>query len=504
MNKVNFTILFLFISLVNCFSQNTNLAVKFGDIQSKELMYTAESIDTIIDTSSIKVYGATNAEGEYIEYTNVPALKFDQDSGFTVIQDEKTDSLLVSLGSAWTTLIPDIDGQTLSELYQGEWIAGTYSSNQIVKTTSNNIITYWKCIVESTENEPSSVSSDWMELKPLRPSGEEMITIKVVETNQTGTFWDYNNIEKNEKTFYIGLGDVSYDRVVTTSDITVANIPNEIGRYKNGMVIPSNTTLSVILGNMFNGYWFPKYTNAEYSISVSPSAGIYEFGTLIEPKITSTYIQHDAGAATNFAYYLNNNLMTNTTAISYQLEEQSLTNAISVKAKVSYTNGIVKKDSDGNDYPDGRINAGSKESSTMTYRPSRYVFYGISKENTLTPIDTKESILQNFAQDRPWVYNISMSYAKDLPIGTYQVAIAFPKNQLKLNSIISRTKFGDENILEKHPDSITIIDIDNFYCLNGYIGNEDNGNLYTVYRYKIDASSGVSDAVTIIFNFSRL
>jgi hypothetical protein len=157
-----FAILFLLSTLSFAQENYIGETIEFGNITAPTPMYTAETIDELIGSSSagITVYGSTNAESDYIEYTNATSLKFDQDSGFTVIPDEESNALKVSLGSAWTTLIPDIPS--------------IYTNAE-----TGEVITH----------------------APMRPSGEEMIHISVVQTNETGTFWDYEHTNKNEKTF---------------------------------------------------------------------------------------------------------------------------------------------------------------------------------------------------------------------------------------------------------------------------------------------------------------
>ena len=458
MDKFVFTILFWLVFSFFSFAQSKPDTIPFGDIMSKEPMYTANAIDQIIDQNSISVYGAPTADGDIIEHKNAKAIEFDQESGFTVTTNSTNNILKVSLGSAWTWLFPDFE-----KVYTNILDGTTYTNSA------------------------------------LRPSGEESISIKVVETNESGTFWGPNT-NKNEKTFYIGLGEVPFERVYVSKDINIANLPYQIGRYANGNTITNGTLLSTVFNNMFSGYWTPKYTNANFSISISGISTPFEIGSYFTPKITGTFTKNDAGAATNYTYYLNGNVITNLDSNVYQLEELFGTNSISLQAKVDYGDGIVKQDSDGNDYTNGMIKAQSKISSTSTYRPSRYVFY-ITQDNPVENID-REFIVANYSK-KEFLTHISSVYSPysssgSIPIGTKQIIFAYPENQkAQLSKIIFHASYGAEDDVINKTQTITINDFD---CLNGYSGNIDNGSTYIIYNYKMLSPISTSGN-TIRFEF---
>lgn len=459
MDKFVFTILFWLVFSVISFAQNITNAIAFGDIKSKELMYTAETIDQILDQNGISIYGAPTADGDIIEHKNANAIEFDQESGFTVTTNSTNNILKVSLGSAWTWLFPDFE-----KIYTNTLDGTTYTNSA------------------------------------LRPSGEESIYIKVVETNETGTFWGPNT-NKNEKTFYIGLGEVPFERVYVTSDIVVTNIPNAIGRYKNGDTITNGTHLDKIFNSMFSGYVTPTYDKPVWaiipSISGIGSTTVFEYGTIFSNSIYSASIKtNDAGNPIKYVYYINNeSFATNETSdISNSQVIDTFTNinsTMSFKVECYYEEGKIKPDSDGNPYPNGHISAGNL-SSTKTIYTSRYYFSG-TKTNPIN-INSRELVINNSSSSN-FIRNMSSSYTIKLPIGTKQVFFTFPINTININEIRFITKSTDEDIT----DQFTINYIENFYCLNGYTGNEDNKQTYIIYNWE-NVNPTTSD-VDIVFKF---
>ena len=465
MKKIAIVVFGLLICLAtNGFSETNHTdfaSIEFGDITPTNAMYTAETIDEFIHMT---MYGVTNADGEYIAYTNANHIWFDKDSGFTVSKTNEN-GILVSLGSAWTWLYPDFE-----KIY-----SIVYTNDDIVYT-------------------------NYYTNSALRPSGEEALSIKVVQTNETGTFWGPNT-NKNEKTFYIGLDeDVDYEHVIVSDDITVFGIPYQIGKYTNGAIISSGTTLKTVFNNIFKRTLPPTYKTPNLDVNISGITGntTYEYGTLfLNPTITATIQTNNGGNPEYYLYYINaypvaSNATTATTD-SYNMDSFNIVGTMTFDVRCKYGQGEILPDSDGNPYPDGRIeeNIIAEEQSIIA---SRYMFYG-SKIDEVS-VDNTNSIIHNFNSMFVSNLNNKQLSINNLPIGTSQVVIAFPQHQLILNSIIFKSALGNSDITSES----RITYIDNFYCLNGWSDNGDNGNSYIIYNYKMQKPIS-NTGNDIIFNF---
>ena len=181
-----------------------NLIIK---INGKPTTFSANSTSNVevnISSSSIggvNIIGANSPEDEDVLYEGVKILKFDKDTGFSVSPTNQSE-VMIKMNSAWTELIPDLNGQEFSPDYSGEWDIDTdYKIGNIISYNSE----YWIC-KEANKGKQPDESNKWIKLGNLKPQGEEKLSIKVVESDEPGTYWDYSHTNKNEKTFYIGVG----------------------------------------------------------------------------------------------------------------------------------------------------------------------------------------------------------------------------------------------------------------------------------------------------------
>lgn len=397
------------------------------------------AIPDILDQLGVTVYGALNADGEYIEYTNARALQFDKDSGFTVQSGGTNDSLLVSLGSAWTVLHPDI----LLTNDQGEVVG------------------------------------------PFKPSGEEQLRVSVTTgVSRTGTFWGDGATNKNEKTFFIGLGsdlvdNIDYNHVYVTDDITVRGIPYPIGQYSNGSQITNGTPLRSVFLKMFTKAIPPTYTAPKLSVSSVkvPANMTYEYGTsFVGVVVTNSFTQNDAGGVISHTYATNTTIVathdTTNVVDSCSFEPFNAISTVTFSSSVSYEQGPVKQDSEGHDYEQGRIPAGTISSSFSIY-VSRYLWY----DTKTVPVFVETNTAVKALSSKGFVSN-NKNLTIALPRGTRQTIIAIPGN-FTLTYAHLKTEFTDMSVLS----DLEMHTVDNVTCINTYSGNEDGGLTYKVYSY---------------------
>ena len=164
--------------------------------------------------------------------------------------------------------------------------------------------------------------------------------------------------------------------VVDTFDSNVAlYLPAgfTLGKYKNGDIAPWNglTARQALLDAIVQAIP-PTYYNPVVSISSSPVSGNYERGfNLGTITLSNTYTANDAGSSSSSTYYQNGSpLGSNTTSIT------NLTAAVSFYVNLSYAQGACKNNNLGSPDCTGRINAGSVNSSSISFTPFDKRYWG--------------------------------------------------------------------------------------------------------------------------------
>ena len=168
-----------------------------------------------------------------------------------------------------------------------------------------------------------------------------------------------------------------------TSNVVVnGGTGTKVGIWNEGETIPLAgklyDSLPYILATKCN---HPSYVTPTATISASPSSGSYErgtnLGTITLSSVSGTAI-NNGGAFTTTTYYQNGGALGgNTTTIS------SLTSANTFYVNKAYTQGACIVDNCGTIDCTGRINAGSVNSSTISFTPFDKRYWGFV--NTTTP-----------------------------------------------------------------------------------------------------------------------
>lgn len=178
--------------------------------------------------------------------------------------------------------------------------------------------------------------------------------------------------------------------VPITKDITVElGTGGSLGGYKTGDIITAGTTVQQIVSKLLAKQVPPTYTAPKVSITNNggTSAGSYEIGTSISPKLKATFTQNDAGSLASITIKKDTDVVNSSTVSPYSIVDTdfTLTNTTTYSAVATYGEGAIKNDNLGEPYLTGHIVAGSKTSSNYTFTPYRQgYFYGVlDTDNTI-------------------------------------------------------------------------------------------------------------------------
>lgn len=167
-------------------------------------------------------------------------------------------------------------------------------------------------------------------------------------------------------------GSVEFD-----IDFTVLGVTQ--GAYSDGSLIPAGTPILDVVKNMLTQIIPPTYTAPTVSLAGS-GPFIVESGTSINPTMTPTFNQNDAGASTNYELFRGGvSIYTNATPTAtaggpFTPVDQT----INFNCQVTYADGPVKNDNAGNPDPTGQILSGTIASTNVSYTGARNAFYQIN------------------------------------------------------------------------------------------------------------------------------
>lgn len=164
----------------------------------------------------------------------------------------------------------------------------------------------------------------------------------------------------------------------------------------------------------------PEYLEPTAVISgASPVPSVIEVGTIISPIISLAFNQNDAGNKLTNILNRNGVQIANTfphTDTNYQIVEGNN----SYQAVVTYAQGPIKQDNRGDDYPTGRIEAGSILSNTLMYSGRRKAFYGAITGDVPNSSSTVRGLPNSLLNPS------GVDYILNIPIGTVRVVFAIP------------------------------------------------------------------------------
>jgi hypothetical protein len=182
------------------------------------------------------------------------------------------------------------------------------------------------------------------------------------------------------KTFKQNMTEYVDDGDRVSADITVElGTGGTLGGYKTGDTISAQTPIETVIKKLLAKQIPPTYSAPSISIANNggSSAGNYEVGTVVTPKLKATYTKNDGGDLTSFSINQGSAVLAtdSSSPLVYSGESFTLSASISYKATCNYGEGAIKNDNLGDPYSIGHITAGSKTSSNYTFTAYRQGYF---------------------------------------------------------------------------------------------------------------------------------
>lgn len=213
-----------------------------------------------------------------------------------------------------------------------------------------------------------------------------------------------------------------------------------LGGFKTGDKIAKDTSLETIVKKMLMKQVAPTYSQPSVSIANNggTSAGNYEIGTSVTPKLTSTFTKNDAGALASIQFKkggTNVGTAGTTSPATYTEDAFVLSTAVTYTATATYAEGAIKNDNLGEPYPTGHIAAGSKNSGNYTFTPYRQGHFMGSVVSTETPTSATIRGLGTKKNGSYSAGTVRFTVAK----GATQVIIACPATSRGMTKVINES-----------------------------------------------------------------
>lgn len=213
-----------------------------------------------------------------------------------------------------------------------------------------------------------------------------------------------------------------------------------LGGFKTGDKVSTDMTAENIVKKLLMKQVPPTYTQPSVSISNKggSSAGAYEIGSTVTPKLRATFTKNDAGDLTSIQFKKAGTDVGDAATASpadYTEAAFNLSSAISYSATVSYGEGAIKKDNLGDDYPTGHIEAGSKNTSNFTFTPYRQGYFCGYTVDTATL--TSDGI-RNLQQNKGGAYS-AVTVKVTVKAGAKRVVIAAPLANKGMTKILNES-----------------------------------------------------------------
>jgi hypothetical protein len=176
--------------------------------------------------------------------------------------------------------------------------------------------------------------------------------------------------------------------VDTFSTNLVVYAANGLGKYGPGQTIPSKgKTAAQVLMDVIMQTIPPSYVQPTVSLGSTPAAGNVEIGSALNIVLSALFTQNDAGAKTSESFSKNGSAMANNMD-----NIPSLTSVVSYTATVNYAQGGVKNNNTGASDETGRVAAGSKTSSPVSFTPQAKRYWGYASSATPTDAEIRAAL----------------------------------------------------------------------------------------------------------------
>lgn len=213
------------------------------------------------------------------------------------------------------------------------------------------------------------------------------------------------------------------------ADFTVRDVTQ--GIYAPSDVIAEGTAVLNVVQNMLQSTTAVSYFAPTLSLS-GTVPNMVEIGTSIQPTLTPTWTQNDAGTITRY-YIKRNNLMafdTSSAQVYIDNEYIATDTPTTYRAYAEYGDGPVKNNSMGTPDPNGRVLAGTVQSNQVSYVGARYLWYDKDVQ-TLAVADSAE--VRTLTGQILNAVN-GTAFTLVVPAGTRRITLAYPASLGELSS----------------------------------------------------------------------
>lgn len=211
-----------------------------------------------------------------------------------------------------------------------------------------------------------------------------------------------------------------------------------LGGFKTGDSISKDMTVENIVKKLLMKQVPPTYTAPAASITNNSgsSAGSYEIGTTVTPKVKAVFTKNDAGDLTSVQFKKNGaNVGTAGTELAYSEDAFVLSATTNYSATISYGEGQIKNDNLGQPYPTGHITAGSKTTGNYTFTPYRQgYFIGTTNNTAALTSDTVRAL----AMKKNAAYAAG-TVKLTVPVGAQRVIIACPATNKGMTKVLNES-----------------------------------------------------------------
>lgn len=237
----------------------------------------------------------------------------------------------------------------------------------------------------------------------------------------------------SEEQFYSDIartGQLDASKLQIGERIVVDGGP--IGGYRDGDVIKATDTILKVFKNIFNCDPIPPtYYKPEMNI-VTDLKDEYESGDEVNLDLDIEYIQNDGGPLKTVEIKLGGVVLASGQITHLNKDITIPAGRSQLEVTVEYLEGPIKKDSKGQDYPEGRIMEGS-----LTY--SKEV---VGIDFAYMRVSPNEIDLSDPSVIKTWEEKFKIgtadSYKLPIPEGTKYIVIAYPSSVGEISAIIDK------------------------------------------------------------------
>ena len=276
-------------------------------------------------------------------------------------------------------------------------------------------------------------------------------------------------------------GDLSFDNVTLEEDVTL--LGTSLGALNDGAMIPEGTTLTTLIKMLTQKRIAAVYASPSVSLSGTGTKTV-EVGTSLNPTLTSTFTQNDAGAVETYKVKKNGaDVHTDSVVSPYAVAASVIGDETwTFQSNVTYAAGAVKNDNFGEASPTGQIAAGTVNSSNVVYTGKRNTFYGSDADDTAMTTSAEIRALASTALGQV----NGDTFTVNVPVGTKRITIAYPATLRNLTKV-SYVEQGNANYTDLFVNSSVSVE-----GVSGFTSAD-----YKVYTYIMAAPTSAAMTFTV-------